>query len=91
MSGYVKNHIMYDYFCILKHHIRYCSVVNAKYHIQYDFIRVIQLSYRLPVFRRADPISGLIGNAVPEPSGWSDDIVDSRNGTGGFNGKLFRF
>ncbi|HBY1056387.1 TPA: hypothetical protein MIP61_27755, partial [Klebsiella pneumoniae] len=23
--------------------------------IQYDFIRVIQLSYRLPVFRRADP------------------------------------
>ncbi len=67
MSGYVKNHIMYDYFCILKHHIRYCSVVNAKYHIQYDFIRVIQLSYRLPVFRRADPISGCSGSAFRPP------------------------
>ena len=42
-------------------------------------------------FRHPDPEIGLIGNAVPEPSGWSDDIVDSRNGTGGFNGKLFRF
>ncbi len=68
MSGYVKNHIMYDYFCILKHHIRYCSVVNAKYHIQYDFIRVIQLSYRLPVFRRADPISGCSGSAGTAPA-----------------------
>ena len=68
MSGYVKNHIMYDYFCILKHHIRYCSVVNAKYHIQYDFIRVIQLSYRLPVFRRADPISGCSGSSFASPA-----------------------
>lgn len=68
MSGYVKNHIMYDYFCILKHHIRYCSVVNAKYHIQYDFIRVIQLSYRLPVFRRADPISGCSGSDSAPPA-----------------------
>ncbi len=68
MSGYVKNHIMYDYFCILKHHIRYCSVVNAKYHIQYDFIRVIQLSYRLPVFRRADPISGCSGSLRTPPA-----------------------
>ena len=41
-----------------KHHIRYYFIVNDKYHIQYDFIRVIQLSYRLPVSRRADPISG---------------------------------
>ena len=30
-------------------------MINDKYHIQYDFMRVIQLSYPLPVSRRADP------------------------------------
>lgn len=39
----------------------------------------------------ADPEIVLVGNAVPEPSGWPDDIVDPRTGTGGLNGKLFRF
>jgi hypothetical protein len=63
----------------------------SKYHIQYDFMHSIIYSYLLPVSRRADPISGLVGNAVPEPSGWPDDIVDPRTGTGGLNGKLFRF
>ncbi|HEZ7965638.1 TPA: hypothetical protein HNI58_22345 [Escherichia coli] len=42
-------------------------------------------------FFHRDPKNIIVGNAVPEPSGWPDDIVDSRTGTGGLNGKLFRF
>lgn len=45
----------------------------------------------IPLIFSADPKNGIVGNAVPEPSGWPDDIVDSRTGTGGLNGKLFRF
>ncbi|AMP59770.1 hypothetical protein HMPREF1608_00200 [Escherichia coli 908525] len=43
------------------------------------------------LFFHRDPKNIIVGNAVPEPSGWPDDIVDSRTGTGGLNGKLFRF
>lgn len=66
-------------------------MIYDKYHTQYDFILFALLSYLLMDSRRTDPISGLVGNAVSEPSGWPDDIVDPRTGTGGLNGKLFRF
>ncbi|ATS16653.1 hypothetical protein CI665_026665 [Klebsiella quasipneumoniae subsp. similipneumoniae] len=31
-------------------------------------------------FFTADPKKAIVGNAVPEPSGWPDDIVDPRTG-----------
>lgn len=79
------------YIALSKHHIRYDVVIYDKYHIKYDFMCLVRLSYQWHVSRRADPKRCLVGNAVPEPSGWPDDIVDPRTGTGGLNGKLFRF
>jgi hypothetical protein len=74
---------------ISKHHIRYDSVINDKHHIWYDYFHVVLLSYRLPFSRLEDPISGLLGNTVSEPSGRPDGIVGFRTGTGELNGKLF--
>ncbi len=51
-----------------KHHIRYDVINFDEYHIQYDFVRVIQSSYPLSVFRRADPKRCCSGSSLDAPA-----------------------